>query len=144
MKQNINLVLDTHIWIWWIEQNNQLPARLKILIEDGDTTVAISAVSIYELLCAVARNRLQLDCPPDEWLKKAINNADVMVLPVTPDIATTAARLTNIHGDPLDRLIIATALCHQSQLASLDSNFEKYPELEKILFPLRNKNLVAH
>lgn len=59
MKNNINLILDAHIWIWWIEQNNRLPINLKAIIESSDTTLAISAVSIYELLRAVARDRLQ-------------------------------------------------------------------------------------
>jgi PIN domain nuclease of toxin-antitoxin system len=92
-----------------------------------------STVSIYELLRAIARDRLQLNPSPDEWLEKATRGVDVAVLPVTADIAATAARLPAIHGDPLDRLIIATALCHQSQLASLDINFNKYPELEGFL-----------
>lgn len=133
MKNNLSLVLDTHIWIWWIEQNSRLPNYLKAIIENSETTVAISAVSIYELLRAVARDRLQLNVSPDEWLEKATHGVDLTVLPVTFDIATIAARLPAIHGDPLDRLIIATALCHQSQLASLDGNFAKYPELQGLL-----------
>lgn len=133
MKKKTDLILDTHIWIWWIEQNNRLPVQLKAIIEDNDTTIAISTVSIYELLRAIARDRLQLNRSSDEWLEKATYGVDIVVRPVTTEIAITAARLPAIHGDPLDRLIIATALCHQSQLASMDTHFGKYPELERFL-----------
>ncbi len=133
MKNNINLILDTHIWIWWIEQNSRLPISLKAIIESSDTTLAISAVSIYELLSTVARDRLQLTLSSEKWLEKATHGVDLTVLPVTFDIAVAAAHLPAIHGDPLDRLIIATAFFHQSQLISLDGNFAKYPELQGLL-----------
>lgn len=82
---------------------------------------------------------MQLNPNSDEWLEKATTGVDIEVKPVTADIAAIAACLPAIHGDPLDRLIIATALFHQSSLISLDGNFEKYTELEGLLVILPEK-----
>ncbi|MEB3826022.1 type II toxin-antitoxin system VapC family toxin [Phormidium sp. CCY1219] len=98
------LLLDTHIWIRW--QNPQLSSmalsdRLIELIETADT-VAISAISCWELGQLVKRQRVQISLPLDEWVKAAL--ADIQVLPIEREIALKAAQLPEHHRDRLTGL----------------------------------------
>lgn len=73
--------------------------------------------------------RLELPLPIDEWFAEALTGSGVACLPVTCEIAQQSAQLQNVHKDPADRIIIATAISHNALLASLDSVFPSYPEL---------------
>lgn len=87
----------------------------------------------YELIQAVVRGRLRLTLEVEDWLEYATRGAKIDVIPIGMRTAEIAARLPLVHGDPLDRLIIATALEHGGQLVSLDGKFSGYPELSKVL-----------
>lgn len=127
------LVLDTHVWLWWIEQDAKLPRWLTPFLADAATPLALSAVSVYELSLGVARGRIVLNSPLTDWIQQATVDAGIQVLPVTAKIADRAGQLPRHHLDPLDRLIIATALTHQARLASLDDKFLLYAELADVL-----------
>ncbi len=71
--------------------------------------------------------------PVNEWLTEALANSGVELLPVTCEIANCAVILPEIHRDPADRIIIATALVHGAKLASIDSVFPNYRELQNRL-----------
>jgi PIN domain nuclease of toxin-antitoxin system len=85
--------------------------------------VAVSAASVYELIQAVLRGRLRLTLDADAWVECATLYAQIQVIPIDVPIAKIAAGLPPVHGDPLDRLIIATALWHRDQLMSQDGSF---------------------
>lgn len=70
-------------------------------------------------------------CPAikEEWFAKALDESDIVLLPVTPKIAGLAVELPEQHSDPQDRIIIATALAHDSKLMSSDRKFPMYAEL---------------
>ncbi len=108
-------MLDTHIWIWWIDQDERLPKKLAEMIEDPDTGIFISAVSIYEMTYGVQRGRIKLSRPADDWIRRATIGADIRVMSVTEAIARRAGQLPPHHGDPLDRMIIASVLESQSR-----------------------------
>lgn len=136
MSTGNKVVLDTHIWIWWIDQDECLPKKLAEIIEDPDVGIFISAVSIYEMTYGVQRGRIKLSRPTDDWIKRATIGVDIGVMAVTETIAHRAGQLPLHHGDPLDRMIIASALESQSRLASADSKFPNYQELAGSLIPL--------
>lgn len=123
------IVLDSHVWYWWITLDpERLPAHLLSVIEHAPH-VGVSAVSCFELALAHHRGRLELPLPPQAWLPRALQGSGVELLPLTPAIAARAVDLTAVHRDPFDRIIIATALEREAQLASLDHHFPLYPEL---------------
>ena len=76
------------------------------------------------------RKKIQLPLPVELWLDEALTPSGVSLLPLDCEIARLAAALPEHHRDPADRMIIATAICHDAQLASLDAAFVKYEELE--------------
>lgn len=123
------IVLDSHIWFWWINLEHQrLPSALLAEIESAPR-VGVSPVSCFELALASRRGRLTLPLPVREWLALAPTGSGVELLPFTPAIAARAVELAEIHRDPFDRIIIATALEMDGRLASVDGHFADYPEL---------------
>ena len=124
------IVLDTHIWHWWI---NQIPGRLTPnLIERIETAdrIGVSAISCFEMAWLVRHRRIDLELSLDEWFSTVEASATVEFLPVTSAIARQAVALPEHHKDPQDRLIIATALVNDAQLISLDAQFPAYLELQ--------------
>ena len=124
------IVLDTHIWFWWInEEHHRFPASWLARIENAEKVV-VSPVSCFEIALANQHGRLALPCNADDWLRDALTPAGVELLPMTAASATRAVSLSPIHKDPLDRIIIASALEHNAQLASIEGNFPLYTELQ--------------
>ena len=131
------ILLDTHIWVRWLEPDTDpLPAAISGLIDNSDQ-VAVSAVSCWEVSYLVKRNRLILPLPMDEWLQAALDESGVTSVSLTATMATRAAALADIHRDPADRFIIATAIETGATLLSLDSVFENYPELAGFLSKIK-------
>ncbi len=126
------IVLDTHIWIWFINQElERFPIHWQEAIATSEV-VAISPVSCYEVAIAQQRGRLQLPCTT-EWLQEALEPSGITLFPITAQIAYKAVNLSPVHKDPFDRLIIATTVVHQAKLASIDGLFSKYSELDTYL-----------
>ncbi|MEI7606102.1 MAG: PIN domain-containing protein [Rhodospirillaceae bacterium] len=129
------IVLDSHVWYWWINlEHDRLPPGLLATIETAPR-IGVSPVSCFELALAHRRGRLELPLPPGDWFARALAGSGVEVLPLTPEVATRAVALTEVHRDPFDRIIIATALDLDARLASLDGQFRNYPELSGRLIP---------
>jgi len=123
------IVLDTHVWLWWINQNPKLKTTWLEHIELADQ-VGVSAISLFEVSWLDRHNRIQLPDPRNEWFDKALTGSDVQLIPITPEIASQAVDLQEHHSDPQDRIIIATALIHNALLLSADGKFKLYTELE--------------
>jgi len=128
------LLLDTHIWIRWQNQqsgNFPLSENLIALIETAES-IGISAISCWELGQLVKRQRLQLSLCLEEWVAAALEGG-IQVIPIDRYIAIKASQLPEHHRDPADRIIIATTLVCNTSLVSLDSIFPSYEELENRL-----------
>ena len=117
------IVLDSHVWFWWINgEHSRLSAPMLEAIETADR-VGVSPVSCFELALAHRKGRLELPLPPDEWLSLALQGSGVELLPFGDAIAVRAVELSEVHRDPFDRIIIATALVLNGRLASIDGHF---------------------
>ncbi|MEX0269170.1 type II toxin-antitoxin system VapC family toxin [Leptolyngbyaceae cyanobacterium UHCC 1019] len=127
------IILDTHIWVWFLTQEfERFPAHWRDEIETADQ-VGISPISCFEVAMAYQRGRLELSCEVDLWLQEALAPSGISLFPITAEIAYRAVDLSPIHRDPFDRLIIATAINANAKLASIDSMFSRYSELNSIL-----------
>ena len=120
------IVLDTHVAVWMLIDPNQLSGTARQIIreelERGEK-VGCSAVSLYEIANAVRRERLKLKYPVAKFL--AALRTRLTVISLTPEIAIAAARLESpMHGDPMDRLIAATAVIENCALVTADRRLQ--------------------
>jgi PIN domain nuclease of toxin-antitoxin system len=132
------IVLDTHIWHWWV---NQIPGKLSqttIALIEESADVCVSAISCFEMAWLVRHGRIDLGMKFEDWLMQVEEAQIVRFLPIIPWISARAVALPEHHKDPQDRLIIATALHHNAHLISFDASFLLYQELSGVLV---NKNL---
>lgn len=128
-----NIILDTHILYWYVNQIDQeLPTHIKNQLDTADT-IYTSAICCMEMAWLVKHGRIKLDLSYEAWFKLVQDETNIQILPVNAEIANSSVALPEHHKDPHDRLIIATALHHNYQLASLDSKFKSYSELDELL-----------
>jgi PIN domain nuclease of toxin-antitoxin system len=67
------IVLDTHIWVWWVDESSQLSERHTQLIQDNESSgLGVSAISCWEVAKLVEYGRLRLDCSLEEWMEQAV------------------------------------------------------------------------
>ncbi|MBN1906824.1 MAG: type II toxin-antitoxin system VapC family toxin [Deltaproteobacteria bacterium] len=124
------IILDTHIWLWWINKDvNSLDENRINLINSSDI-VAVSAISCFEVAWLDLHKRITLPCKREVWFEKALKGSGIDLMPITPQIATYAVELPEHHSDPQDRIIIATALSHNAKIMSVDKKFRLYKEIK--------------
>lgn len=124
------IILDTHIWVWWVNGGHQLPADYLAYIQgEAVNCLRVSAISCWEVAKLVELNRLQLTIPVDQWLTQALR-APVQLLPISPEIAVGSSQLPgSFHRDPADQLIVATARLCDCPLVTQDRLIRAYPHV---------------
>jgi PIN domain nuclease of toxin-antitoxin system len=113
------IVLDTHAWIWLVSDPDQLGSAARRAIE-RDRSRGIAAISCWEVAMLAARGRIELDRDAVSWMDDALEVEELELLPLTPAVAVASAQLGEFHGDPADRMIVATALTHGAVLVTKD------------------------
>ena len=119
----MNLLLDTHTLIWALEDSPTLSTAARAAIVDGDNTVFVSAVSIWEISIKKALGKLTA---PDTLLEE-IERLRFEPLNITLHHGERAGKLPALHWDPFDRMLIAQAQSEQLTLVTRDANIQKYP-----------------
>jgi PIN domain nuclease of toxin-antitoxin system len=124
------IVLDTHIWVWWVDGGSQLPADYAALIlAEAASGLGVSAISCWEVAKLVELGRLRLTVPVEQWLAQALQ-PPVVLLPLSPEVAVGSTQLPGVfHRDPADQLIIATARVYDCRLVTLDRLIRGYPHV---------------
>jgi len=113
------IVLDTHAWIWWADNPRLLSKRARAAIDDADA-IGVSVSSCYEAARSVARGRLALLPDSRSWMTRALSIPRVELLDLTTRVAIAAADLDWTHGDPFDRIIVATGMTWNAPVVSKD------------------------
>lgn len=118
-----SVLLDTHVWLWVAGGERFAPAaRRRIEQAVGEDELALSPISIWEvgMLSAKQRIALQPDCMT--WVTTALAKTGVRLLPMSAQIAVGSCFLPDgFHGDPADRIIVATAMATSSMLITRDA-----------------------
>jgi PIN domain nuclease of toxin-antitoxin system len=126
------IVLDTHAWIWLINGDEQLRLSEALpLIERVAqlSNVKVSAISVWEVSMLEAKGRISFSMECLDWVKQALAAPGISLVPLTPEIAVLSSRLPGeFHGDPADRIIVATALELSASLVTKDKKILRYSE----------------
>lgn len=118
----MKLLLDTHIWIWYLASNPRLSQTLIKAIEDETNELYLSPISIWETLLLGEKKRVILEPTPEEWVKDSLLELEVIEAPLSNEIAILSRKLDLVHQDPADRFIAATAVHYGFILATVDEN----------------------
>jgi PIN domain nuclease of toxin-antitoxin system len=121
-------LLDTHAWIWWVDQDARLGAKTIAVLDSlpRDQRPFLCDISLWEVATLAAQGRLALDVPLTEWLEAAAHPRSVQIVTITPRIAAAVEALPDsFHGDPADRLIVATSRALGIPVLSHDRLFNR-------------------
>jgi PIN domain nuclease of toxin-antitoxin system len=122
-------LLDTHAWVWLIQDDKRLSHANSQLMEDARASLElfVSVISVWEVALLVQRDRLQLERSLESWLDLSFTGWAVRMADLTPEIAVESTRLPGeLHRDPADRILAATARAENMTLLTRDSNLLDY------------------
>jgi PIN domain nuclease of toxin-antitoxin system len=125
----MSVLLDSHVWIWWLTGQKDLPARKRELLDrlaQEGTPPFLAAISLWEAQMLHRKDRLQLEVDFPLWLSHASDPSVVRLLPLDTSVVLALDTLPErFHGDPADRIIVATAKVHGLHLMTEDSAIRK-------------------
>ena len=124
------LLLDTHYWIWMqAGTRRELSRSVEKAITDAAAAgnLLLSVISVWELGLLESKGRVELSTPCEQWVRDALAIPGLSVVPLTPEIALASSRLPEpFHGDPADRIIVATARALGARLVTRDTKIREY------------------
>ncbi|MEL6438848.1 MAG: type II toxin-antitoxin system VapC family toxin [Cyanobacteria bacterium J06621_8] len=122
----MNLLLDTHIFLWFINDNPRLSDRITDLIENENNVCHLSIASLWEMSIKYNLGKLTLKPNYDEFIQQEVVASSIQLLNIELEHLKINATLPFHHRDPFDRLIIAQSIAENIPIISLDSAFDKY------------------
>jgi len=118
----VNLLLDTHVVLWWMNDDSTLSEDARAAIADPENTVYLSAVVVWEMRIKQAIGRLDL---PGEF-EEVLDGQAFSKLPFTVEHAHAVAGLPEVHRDPFDRMLVAQATVEKMTIVTRDRRIGEY------------------
>jgi PIN domain nuclease of toxin-antitoxin system len=129
------ILLDTHALVWWVSGSSSLSGRARSAIEHARSAsgFAVSAITFLEVATLVRRGRFELGVPLADWVGDLARVSGLRIEPVTAPVAQMAGSLGDAFpGDPIDRVIAATAINLQARLVTADRKLRTAPRLRTL------------
>lgn len=122
----MNVLLDTHTFLWFIAGDSSLSQSARAAIEDLDNNRYLSMASLWEIASKISVRRLELSEPFEILIPKQLADNSIELLGISFDHTALVSSLPFHHRDPFDRLLIAQSKVEQMTLVSIDSVFDSY------------------
>ena len=123
----MRLLLDTHVFLWYISADPKLPAAFRAAIQEPANEVFLSVASVWEAVIKYGLGKLPLPAPPEEYLPRQRESHRIASLPVEEGALLHLAKLPPLHRDPFDRILVAQALQHDLTILTVDDAVKAYP-----------------
>lgn len=123
------VLLDTHVLVWLLSGNSRLGIQARAFIQQAakGNVLLVSAITPWEIAMLVSKGRLTLDRDVGEWVAAALALPGIRLSPLSPEVAIASTRLPgDIHADPADRMITATARHVNAVLVTEDRRLLDY------------------
>lgn len=124
----MKVLLDTHVWVWWLLPKSPLPDRERKALDRvaTDKGICLAAICQWESQMLHSKGRIELPLPFSSWLRRATAPDILTVLPLDAEAVIAVNDLPDtFHGDPADRMIVATARAYDLLLATHDEAIKK-------------------
>jgi len=122
----MKLLLDTHIFLWYISADSQLPESFRNAIRDPSNEVNLSVASVWEAVIKHSLGKLPLPAPPADYLLAQRVAHEISSLPIEEEAFQFLAALPPLHRDPFDRILVAQALQRKLTLVTVDDAIRLY------------------
>ena len=122
----MKLLLDTHIFIWYVTDIKRLSATVGALVDDGNNEILLSTASIWEMAIKHNTGKLSFSLPFKVFIQQQLSFNDFKILDINLDHIDVVAALPLHHRDPFDRLLVAQAMVERLPILSADSAFDAY------------------
>ena len=130
----MKLLLDTHIWLWSVLEPNRLSRRVAEELENPESELWLSPISIWELLILCEKRRMVLNEEIEVWISRALRGLPLREASDTFEVARETGRIQLPHRDPADHFLVATAKVFELTLVTADEH----------LFKLRDISVLAN
>jgi PIN domain nuclease of toxin-antitoxin system len=122
------IVRPRFAWVWWVAGSGELPNRTRRRVQSAfaEDRLWVSAISAWEVALLVQRGRLELRLPVREWIARNEALSGLHFLPVDTTIGLPAVKLSGLHQDPADRMIVASAELLAAVLVTRDERLQQY------------------
>ena len=130
----MKLLMDTHIWYWFAIGDKALTTKIISIINDAalDDSLYLAAISVWEIAMMESKGRVNFKLPTLQWIEEALKGVPIQLVPLYPAISVESCYLEDFHGDPADRIIVATARVENLTLITRDKKIQSYAKLHKI------------
>ncbi len=122
----MNYLLDTHTFLWFINDDASLSSTAKALIEDPENTIYLSVASIWEMAIKVSLDKLEMPSPFTDFIDEQLDKNTIILLNIKTAHTGIVATLPFHHRDPFDRLIIAQSKVEDIPIIGKDAIFDDY------------------
>lgn len=122
----MKLLLDTHTFLWFLEDDVQLSSTARTLIEDGDNEVYLSVGSLWEMAIKISLGKLHIRQAFESFVPEQLALNNIAILHITVNSASRLITLPFHHRDPFDRLLIVQALTADMSIVGADTAFDAY------------------
>ena len=126
----MKLLLDTHIFLWLIDDDKRLSDRYRQIIHNLDNEIYLSVVSIWECVIKYQIGKLDFSDSPEIYLPQQRKKHLIKTLTVDENSIAQLTKLPLLHKDPFDRLIMAQALQHNLIIMTEDKSILAYPDIQ--------------
>lgn len=123
----IQLLLDTHIFLWFVTAPANLSVAALAAIQDSENQIYISLVSAWEISIKSGLGKMTLAQPVEPFIREQARRNRFEILPITLGHIAAVEHLPQYHRDPFDRLLIAQSIVDNLTLVSADHSFSQYP-----------------
>jgi PIN domain nuclease of toxin-antitoxin system len=123
----MNLLLDTHVLLWFLVGDRRLTHTARQQIETSENQRWLSIASLWEIAIKTSLGKLQLTRPFDELFPRQLEANAINLLSIQPVHLAQLTRLPFHHKDPFDRLLVAQAITEEMPLLSQDRTLDAYP-----------------
>ena len=122
----MNYLLDTHTFLWFINDDASLSSTAKALIEDPENTIYLSVASVWEMAIKVSLGKLEMPSPFTDFIEEQLSKNTIVLLGIKTTHTGIVATLPFHHRDPFDRLIIAQSKVEDIPVIGKDVIFDNY------------------
>jgi len=138
-EHRVNLLLDTHVWIWLAEGSPRLPRRIREALAHPDAVLWVSPVTAWEALMLAERGRLKLPPKGADWVRRILDEGPFEEAPLTWEIALRSRKLDVATRDPADRFLISTAIENDFTFVTADARLKQMRGVALLAFdPVRS------